>query len=133
MLQYIEVNGELDQSYNHTVDIWSLSVILFLVLTGESLFQAPSRLIRYITGGFPFPADQLLANHVSDNGCDFLRKTMQPRPESRPRADECRQHLWVQRDLQATKSSRYAVLQLEFGTPLCYIFFCINVVVLIPL
>ena len=82
-------------SYTNAVDIWSLGVIVFLILTGETLFKI-SRLGQYVTGRFAFPAQILLANKVSRQGCEFVRGLMAPKSEDRPGAEESLQILgWL--------------------------------------
>jgi serine/threonine protein kinase len=87
-------NGS-DDSYTNAVDIWSLGVITFLILTGETLFSNPRRLGRYVSGSFQFPSDVLRANKVSENGCKFVKQLMAAKSEDRPSAKECLQHIWL--------------------------------------
>ena len=75
---------------------WSLSVITSLLLTGETLFQDQARLIKYVSGAFAFPVDILIANKVSQAGCEFVRELMQPDPNNRPQVEECQQKPWLQ-------------------------------------
>jgi len=82
-------------SYTNAVDIWSLGVITFLILTGKTLFKDQRRLGQYVTGSCTFPSDILLANEVSAQGCEFVRSLMAPKSEDRPGAEECSQHLWL--------------------------------------
>ena len=98
VLPYLRNETSSNNSYTNAVDIWSLSVMTFLLLTGETLFKDPKCLIAYVTGNFTFPLDRLHANKVSQRGCDFVRKLMQPRPEDRPQVVECQKDLWL-RDL----------------------------------
>lgn len=84
-----------DDSYTNTVDIWSLGVITFLILTGETLFKDPRRLGQYVAGSFKFPADILLAHKISEQGCNFIKNSMAPKSEDRLRAKECLQHPWL--------------------------------------
>jgi serine/threonine protein kinase len=100
-------------SYTNAVDIWSLGVITFLILTGETLFKDQRRLGQYVAGRFAFPSDVLLANNVSGQGCEFVRSLMAPKPEDRPGAKESLQNPWLGclAGLAALESPRYCVLQ----------------------
>ena len=95
IVPYLRKDGSSPQ-YTYTVDTWSLGVITFLILTGETLFREPARLGQYITGDFHFPSATLLANNVSVPGCDFVKRSMEPVPENRPSMEACRQHPWLQ-------------------------------------
>jgi serine/threonine protein kinase len=83
------------ESYTNAVDIWSLSVITFLILTGETLFKDQRRLGQYVAGRFAFPLDDLLANKVSVQGCDFVKALMAPEAEDRPTVEECLHKPWL--------------------------------------
>ena len=91
-------------SYTNAVDIWSLGVMTFLILTGKTLFREQGRLGQYIAGSFTFPLDVLLANKVSAQGCDFVRSLMAPKSEDRPGAKECFQHPWL--NIEASETQR---------------------------
>ena len=108
-----EVRGFIQSdSYTNAVDIWSLGVIAFLILTGESLFQDPIRLYKYVTGSFTFPSDILSANKVSQEGCEFVRSLIAPLPKDRPGAMESLQSPWLARFAEAVppQTQRYHVL-----------------------
>lgn len=81
--------------YTNSVDIWSLGVIAYLILTGETLFQNPDRLGEYVDGILAFPSDVLLENNVSLDGCDFIKSLMAPFSKDRPGAKESRQSPWL--------------------------------------
>lgn len=87
-------SGDRDYSYTNSVDMWSLSVITFLILTGETLFRDQRRLGQYVAGRFAFPSDSLFANNVSKEGHDFIRTLMTPNPENRPDSRSSLQHPW---------------------------------------
>jgi serine/threonine protein kinase len=82
-------------SYTNAVDIWSLGVIAFLILTGETLFKDQRCLGQYVTGRFTFPSDVLLAHKVSGQGCEFVKSLMALKPEDRPGAEESLQNPWL--------------------------------------
>jgi len=102
VLGFVQSSDRPNDSYTNAVDIWSLGVITFLILTGETLFKDQRRLGQYVRGSFQFPSDVLLLNKVSEQGCDFIRSSMAPRSEDRLRAKECLQHPWLDFLTEAT-------------------------------
>ncbi|KAA6414140.1 MAG: hypothetical protein FRX48_02502 [Lasallia pustulata] len=96
LLGFIQPGDISNDSYTNTVDIWSLSVIAFLILTGETLFKDQRRLGQYVRGSFKFPSDVLITNKVSGQGCEFIRRLMAPKPKDRPGVKECLQHPWLE-------------------------------------
>ena len=93
--------------YSNAADIWSLSVIAYLILTGQTLFKDWLSLYEYVEGIFTFPSDALLANKVSGDGCEFIRSLMAPKSEDRPRVKECLQHPWLDCLIEAPETRRY--------------------------
>ena len=96
-------------SYTNAVDVWSLGVITFLILTGETLFKNLYRLGQYVTGSFNFPLDVLLASKTSTQGCEFVRSLMSINPEGRPRVKECLQHPWLSHLVEDLETRRYCL------------------------
>ncbi|PQE23884.1 kinase-like domain-containing protein [Rutstroemia sp. NJR-2017a BBW] len=94
---YTEVN-----SYTNSVDIWSLGVITFLILTGENLFEDLRRISQYVTGIFPFPEDALLARNITKEACVFIHNLLAVKPENRPTAEDCLQSLWLVSSKEST-------------------------------
>lgn len=84
-----------ETSYTNAVDIWSLGVITFLILTGETLFADSRRLGEYARGDFGFPSHSLHAKNVGFEGIDFVRQSMSIDPADRPRVGQCVQHSWL--------------------------------------
>jgi serine/threonine protein kinase len=99
-------------SYTNAIDIWSLGLITFLILTGETLFTDQLRLNQYVIGSFTFPSGILLANEVSEEGCEFVKNLMALEPEDRLEAAECLQNPWLAclLELAAPEIQRYCVL-----------------------
>ena len=92
---FVQRDNRSNSSYTNAVDIWSLGVLTFLMLTGETLFKDPYRLCQYVGGSFKFPLDFLCKNEVSEQGRVFIRSLMAPKPEDRPEAKECLEHPWL--------------------------------------
>jgi len=75
----------LGQPYDGTkVDIWSLGVILFVLLTGQVPFNAPSvrKLLNLIIGS-KFTAPNLDTFNISKNGKDLVARMLTKSPEKR--------------------------------------------------
>ena len=95
VLGFIQTGDRSNDSYTNAIDIWSLGVITFLILTGETLFKDQRRLGQYVSGSFRFPSDVLLTNKVSGQGCNFVKSSMVPKSDDRPKAKECLEHPWL--------------------------------------
>ncbi|MCJ1269155.1 hypothetical protein MMC22_009044 [Lobaria immixta] len=59
---FFQSDDRLNDPYTNAVDIWSLGVITFLILTGVTLFKEVRSLRLYAAGRDKFPLDALLAN-----------------------------------------------------------------------
>jgi serine/threonine protein kinase len=101
-----------NDSYTNAVDIWSLGVITFLILTGEILFNDKRPLRRYVSDDYEFPSDVLLKNKVSGYGCWFVKGLMAVKFQDRPGAKECLQHKWFESLIEdvAHETQRYCFL-----------------------
>lgn len=87
-------------SYTSAVDMWSLGVIAYRVLTGETMFRDaifrdPSRLIKYVGGTLKFPVEALQTKEISPEGCQAIEKMIAAKPENRPSAAECLNETWL--------------------------------------
>ena len=113
VLGFVQSSDLPYDSYTNAVDIWSLGVITFLILTGETLFKDQRRLGQYVSGRSEFPSDVLLLNKVSEQGCDFIRSSMAPRSEDRPSAEDCSQHPWLKIEAAAPETQKLYLLETE--------------------
>lgn len=95
ILGFIHSNDSSDDSYTNAVDIWSLGVITFLLLTGETLFRDQRRLGLYVAGSCLFPSHLLVSKQVNNEGCVFVKALTAPKPDDCPGAKESLQHPWL--------------------------------------
>lgn len=95
LLGFGQADDSLNDTYTNAIDIWSLGVMTFLILTGVTLFKDLRRLNQYVVGIFQFPSSVLRANNVSEHGCDFVKILMAPKSEDRISANECLRHSWL--------------------------------------
>ena len=107
VLGFLSSGDISNDSYTNAVDIWSLGMIAFFILTCETLFKDLGRLGQYVTGSFPFPQEVLITNNVSAQGCDFVRSLMAPKSEDRPGVKECLQHPWLYCLIKPSETQRY--------------------------
>jgi serine/threonine protein kinase len=97
LLGFVQPESETNvESYTSAVDLWSMGVITFFMLTGEILFKDQRLLGQYATGRFAFPLSDLQGRMVCDEGCEFVRKMLACRPEHRPTAEESLRAPWLQ-------------------------------------
>lgn len=94
VLGFFRPSDSPNESYTNAVDIWSLGVIAFFILSGETLFKDQRRLGQFFIGNLAFPSNILLLNKVSAQGCDFVKSMMAPDSKDRPRVKDCLQHPW---------------------------------------
>ena len=95
--------------YDEKSDIWSIGVITYLLLSGETPFGGLDgenlRAVKenIMRGQLLFePAD--VWDHVSQDGKDFVKLLLQPDPNKRPTAKEMQESRWIQ--VLATKDVR---------------------------
>lgn len=95
ILGFIPSRNVSGVSYTNAVDIWSVGVIAFLILTGETLFRDPAQLHQYVAGTLKFPDEMLSANNVSRQGRLFVKGLIEATPQRRPSVKESLQNPWL--------------------------------------
>lgn len=90
--QHVSISRD---SYTNAVDLWSLGVIAFYMLTGELLFKDQNVLRDFAKGLVPFPMHNLIANNINEQGCSLVKRLMSLKPEHRPGAKESLQDPWL--------------------------------------
>jgi len=96
-LQYMAPEVLLSKTYDTSVDIWSLGVIVYKMLCGhypfsERIFNQDA-LSRVVRGKFNFNSRRW--NSVSSKCKDLIRKTLVVEPRSRATAAELLRHPWI--------------------------------------
>jgi len=89
------VRGDL--SYDKSVDMWSIGVITFVLLSGCFPFHSDNEetlKIQIIKGNFTFPPEQW--NNLSEQAKDFIQNLLQVDPSKRLVAEKALKHPWIQ-------------------------------------
>lgn len=95
-------------SYTHSVDMWSLGAMAYLMLTNTVPFENLGDLYEYAYKSSSFPSNSLEKHHVSEEGREFIMQLMSSKSGDRPTAPTAKSHGWL---LCADTSTDEAVQQ----------------------
>ena len=97
-LRLYDVNSSSQHAYSLAVDIWSLGVIGFQLVTNRLPFTEPIALANYVILDAAFPRhvlDSLPDGPPSQDCCRFLEGSMHKSPSKRPTAKELAVLPWL--------------------------------------
>jgi len=83
--------------YGAECDVWSCGVIMYIMLCGYPPFYGENDadvLTKVRVGAFSFPTADW--KNVSEDAKDIIRKMLKMNPDTRYKAKDCLNHIWVQ-------------------------------------
>eukprot|EP00730_Choanoeca_flexa_P012413 TRINITY_DN4245_c0_g1_i2.p1 TRINITY_DN4245_c0_g1~~TRINITY_DN4245_c0_g1_i2.p1 ORF type:complete len:497 (+),score=40.89 TRINITY_DN4245_c0_g1_i2:142-1632(+) len=104
-----EVALEQEPGYGLPVDLWSVGIVTYVALSGQTPYEPPAQMTGLDPGFFStlafFHSESW--NDVSAHAKDFIEQLLQVRPMSRLRARQALRHPWVfRRDAASTTDRR---------------------------
>jgi calcium-dependent protein kinase len=104
----------LSRKYTNKVDVWSVGVITYILLSGQPPFngQEEKDILKKIRSG-KFDFDLQEFKRVSDDARNFISYLLTYDQEKRPSAEEAIQHPWLIKFAKATLNDTVALEALE--------------------
>lgn len=85
-----------DKEYDERVDVWSLGVIIFTLLSGQPPFGGESKEeIQWNIVNAELVFDPDAWERVSSNATDFCLKCLNRNWQERPRVEQLFEHAWI--------------------------------------
>jgi serine/threonine protein kinase len=102
--EYVAPEILLCMSYDAAVDMWSIGIIVYILLTGCFPFWSENVQTLYqkiMNGAYRWPTKP----EVSDSAKDLVRRLLEKNPKKRMTADECLKHPWITGQTVTTQQS----------------------------
>ena len=94
----------LGHAYNEKVDVWSIGIIAFMLLSGEMLFRSNQE-DRVINDQVAIrPIIDIKCKDISDDGKDFLEKCLQRKGQNRLSCENLLKHPWIRQTDNSAQS-----------------------------
>lgn len=92
--EYVAPEILMCMAYDEAVDMWSIGIIIYILLTGCFPFWSENVQTLYqkiMNGAYRWPTRP----EVSDSAKDLVRKLLEKNPKKRMTAAECLRHPWI--------------------------------------
>uniref|UniRef100_A0A0G4GF60 Uncharacterized protein n=1 Tax=Chromera velia CCMP2878 TaxID=1169474 RepID=A0A0G4GF60_9ALVE len=106
-----DLQAETGNRYGLAVDIWSLGVVLYIMLSAAPPFGEDS--LSVLTRPVTFTEDAWF--NVSDTAKDLIRQLMRVNPSERLTVEGILQHPWMRQGQNASSSSSFGMVQQQHG------------------
>lgn len=93
---YVAPEVLTEDSYTNAVDMWSVGVIIYILLSGYPPFydESPPKIFKKITEA-KYDFDDPVWDDISDLAKDLIRKLLVKDPSERLSAKKCLKHPWI--------------------------------------